>query len=384
MIYLAKTTDTQVVVIPRNGGRLPYTKPDYITDAPKDGKTYGRKNGNWSEVTGGGSVDAYTKAESDARFAPKSTTYTKSEVDSQLATKAAVGASYTKAEENALLAGKANSSDVYTKTEMREELARKADDTEVVHKAGEETISGRKTFTGGIKTGTISLPTTNDGVTMAASEVDEDNGKVSIVGDAGSFTLEVERDPLTDMEVATKGYSDRITSGKMTWCGLACDGEKITKEGETTALTFLQIKDLVDDPTQFVALKYGDIFWLLPQYDDLGGAIVFTGVSLLSEQGDVWRVAINEQNEISDYSIAIENQYLKTDDLTRETIGSFKTYPTTHAVNGKFTEVEGEVNAKYTKPSGGIPKTDLAQAVQDTLSKVEEIYDDYITADSLL
>lgn len=348
MIYLNKTTAVQVVVIPRNGGRLPYHKPDYIVDAPKDGKTYGRKDGTWAEFQGG--VDAYTKEESDARFAAKSDTYTKTEVDAQLATKAAVGASYTKAEENALLAAKANSSDVYTKTEMREELARKADDTEVVHKAGEETISGRKTFTAGIKTGTINIPTTNDGVTMAASEVDEDNGKVSIIGDAGSFTLEVERDPLTDMEVATKAYADRIASGKMSWCGLACDGEKISKEGETTALTFAQVKALVDDPTQFVALKYGDIFWLLPQYDDLGGAIVFTGVSLLSEQGDVWRVAINEQNEISDYSIAIENQYLKTNDLTEETIGSFKTYPTTQAVNGKLGQLEERIDRDfYTK-----------------------------------
>lgn len=117
---------------------------------------------------------------------------------------------YTRAEVDARLAAKANSSDVYTKTEIQGELARKADDTEVVHKAGEETISGLKTFSRGIKTGTISLPTTNDGVTFAASEVDEDNGKVSIVGDAGSFTLEVERDPITNMEVATKGYVDGI------------------------------------------------------------------------------------------------------------------------------------------------------------------------------
>lgn len=351
MIYLNKTTAVQVVVIPRNGGRLPYHKPDYIVDAPKDGKTYGRKDGTWVENQGGTS-DTYTKAQSDARFAPKSNTYTKTEVDTKLSGKANSADVYSKQDVDTKLSGKANSSDVYTKTEMRGELARKADDTEVVHKAGEETISGEKTFTAGIKTGVVNIPTTNDGVTIAAYDVDEDNGKVSIIGDAGSFTLEVERDPLSNMEVATKAYADRVASGKMSWCGLSCDGEKITKEGETTALTFAQVKALVDDPTQFVALKYGDIFWLLPQYDDLGGAIVFTGVSLLSEQGDVWRVAINEQNEISDYSIAIENQYLKTNDLTKETIGSFKTYPTTQAVNAKLGQLEEIIGTDEKKDVG--------------------------------
>lgn len=43
---------------------------DGIGEAPKDGLLYGRKNGAWSKVTGGGGgpVDAYTKGESDGRF----------------------------------------------------------------------------------------------------------------------------------------------------------------------------------------------------------------------------------------------------------------------------------------------------------------------------
>lgn len=130
MIYLNKTTAVQVVVIPRNGGRLPYHKPDYIVDAPKDGKTYGRKDGNWAEVTGGGG-DAYTRAESDARFAPKSNTYTKNEVDTKLS-------------------GKANSSDVYTKTETDNKVSVKANDADVVHKTGNEDIEGYKRFKEGI------------------------------------------------------------------------------------------------------------------------------------------------------------------------------------------------------------------------------------------
>ena len=43
-----------------------------------------------------------------------------------------------------------------------------------------------------------------------------------------------------------------------------------------------------------------------------------------------------------------------------------------------------EVNGKYTKPSSGIPSTDLSQSVQQTLAKVEEIYQDYIDANNLI
>lgn len=118
----------------------------FVQDAPSDGKQYARKNKTWAEVQGGGGpVDAYTKTESDSRFA---------------------------------------------------------------HKTGNEDISGLKNFLNGIKSGTVNIPTASDGVTIAASDVDGDNGKVSIIGDAGSFTLEVERDPVSKNEVATKGYAD--------------------------------------------------------------------------------------------------------------------------------------------------------------------------------
>lgn len=43
-----------------------------------------------------------------------------------------------------------------------------------------------------------------------------------------------------------------------------------------------------------------------------------------------------------------------------------------------------EVNGKYTKPSSGIPSTDLSQSVQQTLAKVEDIYQDYIDANNLI
>lgn len=57
-----------------------------IADAPSDGKQYARKDGSWTEVQGGGgSVDAYTKAETDALLAGKATT---GYVDTALSAKA--------------------------------------------------------------------------------------------------------------------------------------------------------------------------------------------------------------------------------------------------------------------------------------------------------
>lgn len=153
----------------------------FVQDAPSDGKQYARKNKTWAEVQGGGGpVDAYTKTESDSRFA---------------------------------------------------------------HKTGNEDISGLKNFLNGIKSGTVNIPTAGDGVTIAASDVDGDNGKVSLIGDAGSFTLEVERDPLTDMEVATKGYADtkfgqleertaQVESGKQDKL-IAGQGITIAEDGKT-------------------------------------------------------------------------------------------------------------------------------------------------------
>lgn len=156
---------------------------------------------------------------------------------------------------------------------------------------------------------------------------------------------------------------------KMTFCELWCDGDKIARKNDQTALTFAEVKELMDDPSQFVALKYIDVFWMLPQYDDEGGAIIFTGVSLMSAQGDLWRVAINEENQISDYSIAIENQYLKTDDLTEEQRDNFKTYPTTQAVNAALDDKVNKVQGK------GLSSNDFTTQEKNKLAGLNN-YDD--------
>lgn len=156
---------------------------------------------------------------------------------------------------------------------------------------------------------------------------------------------------------------------KMTFCELWCDGDKITRKDSQIALTFAEVKELMDDPSQFVALKYIDVFWMLPQYDDEGGAIIFTGVSLMSAQGDLWRVAINEENQISDYSIAIENQYLKTNDLGEEQRDNFKTYPTTQAVNAALDDKVDKV------PGKGLSANDFTTQEKNKLAGLNN-YDD--------
>lgn len=156
---------------------------------------------------------------------------------------------------------------------------------------------------------------------------------------------------------------------KMTFCELWCDGDKITRKDSQIALSFAEVKELMDDPSQFVALKYIDVFWMLPQYDDEGDAIIFTGVSLMSAQGDLWRVAINEENQISDYSIAIENQYLKTNDLGDEQRDNFKTYPTTQAVNAALDDKVDKV------PGKGLSSNDFTTQEKNKLAGLNN-YDD--------
>lgn len=52
------------------GPQGPQGDPGSFDDAPADGKQYVRQNNAWTVFAGGGTIDAYTKAESDARYQP--------------------------------------------------------------------------------------------------------------------------------------------------------------------------------------------------------------------------------------------------------------------------------------------------------------------------
>lgn len=78
---------------------------------------------------GGGTIDAYTKTESDAKYAQKTDipdSYTKNESDTKYAQKTDVPDAYTKTESDAKYAAKTDVPDAYTKTESDAKYASKA------------------------------------------------------------------------------------------------------------------------------------------------------------------------------------------------------------------------------------------------------------------
>lgn len=120
---------------------------------------------------------------------------------------------------------------------------------------------------------------------------------------------------------------------------LECDDTKITLKDSSTALTYAQIKALVDDAKKFVTLRYLDMWWMLPSYDD-GGAIMFTSADIEGQHPVVTRVIINSDGQLNNYSIRAEEADHKTDDMSIETAADGDpTYPTTRAVNIKIAEV---------------------------------------------
>lgn len=128
------------------------------------------------------------------------------------------------------------------------------------------------------------------------------------------------------------------------------DDTHIVYRNSETPLTYDEVKELVDDTSKFVTLKYLNIWWMLPAYDD-GGAIEFTSTDILNGHAEVTRVIMETSGTLSNYTIVAEDVEHKTNDLAREkALDGHDTYPTTHAVNEKneeqdqkLTELEEEV-----------------------------------------
>lgn len=98
---------------------------------------------------------------------------------------------------------------------------------------------------------------------------------------------------------------------------------KITKRGETDALNYEQVAALVDDITNFVTLFTIQGEYLLPQLND-GGAVIFTGLNVLSYGSWAHRVAINVDNDIKEDYYEIANA---------DTIGDLADLHTDHKDN---------------------------------------------------
>lgn len=133
------------------------------------------------------------------------------------------------------------------------------------------------------------------------------------------------------VDAYTKAQTDALLRPKLERVELLYDGTSIKQDG--VVKTFQEIYDLVDNTSKFVTLQAYDMWWLLPSMDYVGDAILFTNTDILSEDAECYRIIINSNNEISDYFIPLENRNLKKDDLTIETVGDKKCYPTVKAVN---------------------------------------------------
>lgn len=73
----------------------------------------------------------------------------------------------------------------------------------------------------------------------------------------------------------------------------------IMVQGESEHLTYEQIADYVNDKSNFVTLFTIQGEFLLPQYND-GGALIFTGLNVLSSGTWAHRVAVNTDNDIKE------------------------------------------------------------------------------------
>ncbi len=81
---------------------------------------------------------------------------------------------------------------------------------------------------------------------------------------------------------------------------------QITELGKTDPLNYEQVAGLVNDTEKFVTLFTVQGEYLLPQLND-GGAVIFTGLNVLSYGSWAHRIAINVDNEIKAEYYELEN-----------------------------------------------------------------------------
>lgn len=125
-----------------------------------------------------------------------------------------------------------------------------------------------------------------------------------------------------------------VINGKIERVELECDDDTtIHVKGTTTALTYDEVKALVDDPAKFVTLRYLDIWWMLPSYDD-GGAIMFASTNILGGHIQVKHVIMATDGSLNDYSVIGEDVEHKTSDLSEiYALDGHETYPATKLIN---------------------------------------------------
>lgn len=111
-------------------------------------------------------------------------------------------------------------------------------------------------------------------------------------------------------------------------------------------------------------------------YNNVTKSIVLTlknGNSVDIPVGDLVEGLVNStdlQNALSTKVDKVSGKGLSTNDLTNELVAKINSALQEHQPLDNYATLE-QVNAKYTKPSTGIPKTDLDSSVQSSLGKLD-------------
>lgn len=302
------------------------------------------------------------------------------------------------------------------------------DDDKLVHKTGDETIKGVKAFDA-IRAMVISLGEAPLDISLTPA-VDFSGGTGVSIGNEPSILTNV-RDPKLRYDAANKQYVDeevgkryskpadgipesdlseevktKLDSGGGSSINVV---DNLTSDSATDALSAQQgkaLKSLADAKTGFTDIG---TFTVGESYaGSLGVAILanhtpkagdaFIGTD--NEDGFRHTALVIRNDDVLFnflYSSAEDNfmQFVSIMRQTGAVMAEYKMVADSEIErwNGKQDKITDLATIRsgaakgataYQKPSTGIPSTDLSQSVQQTLAKVEDIYQDYIDANNLI
>lgn len=169
------------------------------------------------------------------------------------------------------------------------------------------------------------------------------------------------------------GLGGGAISGNVSTSGSLTVGGSLTVNGTTTTVdsTTLQVKDklieVAHDNTTKLTTPAGLV---APKYDGTNsGALVFDGDGT-AYVGDV---TLDSAGNIDVSKSELQPLATRTGLVGGNLVQYDSTAQTLKDSGKKISDLAttSQVNAKYTKPSGGIPKTDLASSVQTSLGKAD-------------
>ena len=257
----------------------------------------------------------------------KIATYSSEKVDSL------IDNTYTKEESNTLLAKKANTNDVYTKTESDEKYLTKHQD--------------------------ISMKADKSEIPTKVSDLDNDRGYITDVSGKANVG-----DSYTKSESDAKYVTD--ISGKADKTSVYTKSEIDSKfDGKANIATTLSGYGITD-----AKIENGTI--------TLGSNTIkpITNVSGKANVGDSYlKSETYTKTEVINAIVSKVSELIANSDTDFDTLQEMSAWLSAH--KNTAAEMNAEIEKKYEKPSGGIPKTDLSSSVQTSLSKADTALQSY-------